>query len=629
MCSSRAGSRAPVSATLSALLRIGATCVFIGALLSQSPAYETLDRTTYANVRGINYVAVYYSMQSSLNGTPTPPGSGDPTGTYNGSASPLAMWYYYDPSATTGSEVSTQLEWARKTGFNSVRVFLSYPLWRYYNCDRGLTGNNNPFNIRLKDFINRCFQKGLYVMPVLWDSFSINNPQYGSNVASAANLGRWHESPGHSTYVYQSGGQTVPCGSRPSSASDCSATCLLNSSNTLTGTPAETYIHECIDAFGQHPGTILLWDVANEPESGDAEFETIVKETMRIVHQYGSTPALQTATFSHGVSDAVPQYEGFAFDTNCDLIGLHPYAHTRLALESYVYEAQHIIYLSNPMFAKPLICTEMGFPGIGQSYADTVAYCRYGHQTPPGTTGITCGVGYMPWAMMIGSSSNDDHLPYKQGCGIFYGGGTIRSASEAFAFVDHATAQYPTLASYYWTLNQLQSMVISASSSDYIPQEPVGLTLDDYAEYMAILDPGQRGTTLSSASWQDYVKYSSILSALSRTMNFGDLSSPDNGNVFVTNPFEPWVVTWPRRANCQLLAEWFSPGYDATAANAWNNDTKPIIELIFGMPPGSFQPEATNSPHLALMQFLLNYWADLLYPIISGRGGPYTSCTHN
>lgn len=103
------------------------------------------------------------------------------------------------------------------------------------------------------------------------------------------------------------------------------------------------------------------------------------------------------------MSQAVAQQ---SYTELCDVIGVHPYGHSSLTIETYIYDAPHI----NPdpastsvgaarLYYKKAYCSEIGYPGAGMDYQDSIHYARNVQQRDE-NGGVVVGVGYCPWSMM-------------------------------------------------------------------------------------------------------------------------------------------------------------------------------------------------------------------------------------
>src|SRR5687768_3991204 len=95
---------------------------------------------TYGHVRGFNYI---------------------PAGKLTGPR----MWRDYDER-----QIETELEYAVRLKLNSVRVFLSWPVWER---------EPEAFKQRLRHLVRAAHDRGMTTMPVLFDScFTLHTPQY-------------------------------------------------------------------------------------------------------------------------------------------------------------------------------------------------------------------------------------------------------------------------------------------------------------------------------------------------------------------------------------------------------------------------------------------------------------------
>src|SRR5262249_10187817 len=83
------------------------------------------------------------------------------------------------------------------------------------------------------------------------------------------------------------------------------------------------------------------------------------------------------------------------------------------------------------------------------------------------------------------------------------------------------------------------------------------------------------------------------------------------------------VITPAERATIDLLSLYFNP---LVQPNVFNLQTKPIMELIFGLAPGSFDP--TQGRDLGIMKWIAQFWVNILSPKVLTRDGPYQSCVH-
>src|SRR5262245_43252529 len=359
------------------------------ALLARPPAlaaqrFEVLD-PALRNVRGVNYVPTY----PTLDGTPG----------WFGVASHTAMWSFFD--ATTAPSVKQQLQWAKRCGFNTVRVFLSFMCWQYHDEHRA-PGEPNRFVEQWHQFLTLCEDERLRVLPVLFDFVSLSVPYVEPDYAdpdrlrAPANISFWHDNPGRTR-------------ARDAYGKD------------FTNLDLGRYVADCVAAIDRHdPDVLLAWDVANEPYvGGDDELglpsRWFVQQTMAQVKR---TRAGDRVLVSAGVNDRFPTTLIWANDPNCDVIGIHVYGpNTRDVLAAFVHDATFVSD-AHTTLGKPVLATEIGNPGGGFSYQDTVRYCREVPRPDLVQPGAT-GVGFCTWMLMIGYADHDkqfdDHHPFKHG----------------------------------------------------------------------------------------------------------------------------------------------------------------------------------------------------------------------
>src|SRR5262245_37617726 len=137
--------------------------LFAGPLVAQTMfpcpgANWECMRDDLRNLRGMNYVPEYPQLSGSAN--------------YYGVASPTAMWHFYHQHAQNGTRIDEQLTWLKRCGFNTVRVFLSTPAWAHYTLNP--VSGQNQFLVNFGDFVQRCYNQQIYVIPVLWSDTAVN-----------------------------------------------------------------------------------------------------------------------------------------------------------------------------------------------------------------------------------------------------------------------------------------------------------------------------------------------------------------------------------------------------------------------------------------------------------------------
>lgn len=630
-------------------------------------------RADYRNVRGINFVPVY----PQLTGTPN----------YYDVCSPTAMWHFYHQHPLNYARIDEQLDWVKATGFNAVRVLLSSPAWLYHDANR--TSGNNQFLLNFADFVARCHARAIYVIPVLWSdiavhSYNLTEPDFVDPVglvplppgcpSCVNNISYWHRDPGDVAMKYTQvlQGLGVP----------------------FSLTSAGRYVAECVLAVPPScADALLMWDAMNEPFPLPApafgDRVQWIADTLDVIKSFLKPNGDQyTTTWSFRVTTAVPQSIQLAALANCDVLSLHPYGHTRATIESFVHDATWMNTTSQ--FGKPLLCTEVGFPGSGMSYRDAIGFCRYdprpvgvrqGGVPRPDLGAGEMGIGFMPWAFMVGDGPNS-HMPFLWGTGLFYHDGTMRELDAVAAFVDLALAQGVSGGGLWATPNNTSTGAIPLpavklpGASGYVDprfDQNVGPELDDFATQDAILTaplgfwvspwPGTPTWT-----WNDYVQHAKLLRHLgggfldvaaysSGVIRAGVPSTP-NGNPITASPrpaeHPDFSSTWPSAnwpvypwpALAQTYAQAFAkfaeqsqyvPPVSGAPASAYDlmllglegHPLYSTLPALLGIPstPGWLTPHAAG-PNQDLFVAILVYeflrpYAAALEPLVHPRQGPY------
>jgi hypothetical protein len=156
------------------------------------------------------------------------------------------MWmdYSFDPNI-----IDEELILAEKTGFNCLRVVLSYVVWEH---------DPQAFKKRLGEFLMLCNNHGIKVMFALFDDCvfgPIKDPVYGKQPEVVVGLyaNGWTPSPGHSMVR-----------------------------NKDEWPKLKKYVQDIIGHFGKD-SRVWLWDLYNEPTNGglgDVSI-TLVKEVFK------------------------------------------------------------------------------------------------------------------------------------------------------------------------------------------------------------------------------------------------------------------------------------------------------------------------------------------------------------
>lgn len=509
------------------IIRNLASC-FAVLLLGFPASAQTFENlgSNYEKLRGINFVANYPSL-NSLIGNPAAPFP------YYGVASPTAMWKFYDPAGQTAVEVAQQLDWVKRTGFNAVRVFLSYPAWLHYRSNPPVGTTGNAFINRFKHFVGLCHARGIRVMPVLWDGVAVHlndaavicsmQPDYNDPIGDipavlspnqSSNISYWHRNPGEPVMT-QILSQDVP----------------------FENSEAGLYIEECISVFHDpllnYSQALLMWDVMNEARCGDVV--TWITASLHTIKYYAPN---DTTTWGWSVTDQIQASIDLATLSDCDVINLHGYSHRIGAVAAQLYDASFITGHStfpNP-YGKPVIFTEIGAPALAYSYQDAISYCA---SVPRhGTIGAP-GVGFMPWQFSIGYRDNtvspaiQDNMPFSNAAGLFYADGEVRDLADVQAFVQLAVNH--GIASGLWGQGGIPWPVQkSPSHANYVPAPPLS-SLAKEADQEGLMTNTWMYSIPGVWTWQNYLDVSEMFRTL---VDFGiwpSAVSLQNNN--------PWA--WP------------------------------------------------------------------------------------
>ncbi len=358
----------------------------------------------YSNLRGANYIPVYTGLRDIM-----------PLG-YQGVASSTALWRFYGQS-TTLQEIDAQLVAMKQMGCNSVRVWLSHPVW----FEDRLSPFGNRMTNRFAEFLARCATHNIYVMPVLWDAHCYGSdpclePDYNDPlglIPPHRNISHWIPNPGPTKLAeFAASGWTHP--------------------------DFVDYVTDMVNVGAASEATVM-WDVMNEPKiiTGDPNNQlALCIETMNLVEQLDpSTPI--TAGFTSVIdTDAGSELvRAAAFD----VISIHTYGSFYENVHNYVQYAAAITDGFGTELNKPVILTEIGQPGWGQSYKDTVGYARDIVWGPPSAPTQHNGIGFYLFQSMIGWGGGNS--PHKEKHGIFFEDFEVRDIDAALAVQQTALQQ--------------------------------------------------------------------------------------------------------------------------------------------------------------------------------------------
>lgn len=263
----------------------------------------------------------------------------------------VVIWRDFDAAV-----VDRELGYAADLGLNSVRTFLNYIV---YEADP------EGFARRFESYLALCERHGLRAMPVLFDSCFGQEPTLDWN-------GHWVMNPGTSR------------------------------EHPDFWPKLEPYIEVLV---GRHRGDerVAIWDIMNEPvfSPGTVAF---VKHWSARVRDIDSTHPV-TVSVAGGLAFAN------AFADDQDVIAMHSYSFPMPMLR---YQIDLMLDLGRAK-GKPVIITEFGMPGSGQSYEDALGVLR------------ETGIGWYFWELMIAATQ------FRNIQGVLYPDGSCRRKSTVAA----------------------------------------------------------------------------------------------------------------------------------------------------------------------------------------------------
>jgi len=291
----------------------------------------------YGHLRGFNYV---------------------PSTAFN----PIAFWRDYDETL-----IERELSYAQRLGLNSARIFLAYVVYE---------NEREVFLEKVKHFVRAAHNRGITVMPVLWDScFDETQPTYNTTKND------WIPNPG----IQRLGPDFWPAG--------------------------EEYCQDLVETLKSEPG-LAMWDVMNEPmvtswirpnaPNRDAHIRTI----WTFVHHF--CKVMKELDPEHPITVGVSRAKNLKeIGADVDVLSFHDYSPNRTAIRRHIEEGLKFAQ----EFHKPIFISELGCPARANPYDVALEICK------------EVGIGWYLWELMIGVSRwRDIH-------GVVYPDGTIRDPS--------------------------------------------------------------------------------------------------------------------------------------------------------------------------------------------------------
>lgn len=453
-------------------------------------------------------------------------------------------------------------------------------------------------------------------MPVLWDGVRVHanptlDPDYIDPIGDipaplspngASNIYYWHRNPGDQVM-------------------DATLQEVIDTGVSFEDTLPGQYIGECISVFHNpahdYSAALLMWDAMNEGDSLNlTRHQNWVSSVMAAINVYAPNDKV---TWGWVVSDDKPQLIALATDPNCDVLSLHCYWHRMGAVQSLLHNAAFIAGASPSPYNKPAIFTEIGFPGKGFSYQDAIRYCS----TAPryGTSG-QIGVGFMPWALMIGFRDNfavpavQDNMPFINGTGLFYHNGQPRESDVIDKFVELAANSHG-ISTGLWGQTGSPALLAAKDPLDqyYVDPSKGGnfpLAFDDEATQDYFMANQWLYQVPGAWTWDGYKMMSGLLRELlgagtwplaSSTLNLNPYTwlvtpsapAPAGYTRYYTPPIGPWpplTDLWAIHVNI-LFAQ---SVYDPDPASPW---TQMIADLEqrYSLTPGTLHPEIPGPSH--------------------------------
>ena len=231
------------------------------------------------------------------------------------------MWmgYSFDPGL-----IDTEMALAQNVGFNCVRVVLPFVVWEH---------EPEAFKQRMEAFLDICAQRGLRVMPALFDDCvfgPITDPEFGPQpvVVPGWYANGWTPSPGHGMVRDPS-----------------------------TWPRLEAYVKDLLDTW-REDSRVWVWDLYNEPTNGGLGDVSLplVDNVFRWARALGPTQPLTVGTWNG--NDLLNNL----VESQSDVITFHNYNPPDALATMIARMKSH---------GRPVVCTEW----LARHQGSTVAAC--------------------------------------------------------------------------------------------------------------------------------------------------------------------------------------------------------------------------------------------------------------
>ena len=252
------------------------------------------------------------------------------------------MWQAstFDPQT-----IRQELGWARRAGYNSVRVFVQFLVWQE---------DAEGLNLRLEQFLSIAHGLGISTVPVLFDdcAFAGREPYLGKqdDPVPGVHNGGWTPSPGLKVVVNGS--------ARPALAS---------------------YVTDVVGSWGGDE-RILFWDLYNEPGNSRMGEQSLplMEEAFDWARQAGPEQPLTVGAWQDGPSFSSRMSRMML--ALSDIISFHCYGQEQM--EDSVSSCRS--------FGRPVICSEWLRRSSGNTVADALPLFARGQ------------VGWYNWGLVAG-----------------------------------------------------------------------------------------------------------------------------------------------------------------------------------------------------------------------------------
>ena len=229
------------------------------------------------------------------------------------------MWQAdtFDPNT-----IAQELAWARNAGYNSIRVFLQYVVWK---------AEPEKFKKRIDEFLAIAAKNGISVMliPFCDCAFAGKEPYIGkqNDPVPGVHNSQWVPSPGRTRVVDRSAWPDL-----------------------------ERYIKDIVGTFAKDR-RVLIWDLYNEPGNSGMRDKSLplVAETFKWARAANPSQPLTVAFWGSFDSKASKLFVAFS-----DIVSFHAYGAPK-SVEIAIKQCQAL--------GRPMICSEWLRRQVGNDFA--------------------------------------------------------------------------------------------------------------------------------------------------------------------------------------------------------------------------------------------------------------------